>query len=679
MGRAWVVWVALALGMACCAASSANSRLPARSVVLADLLAIQPTGGELADIDPAGERVAVEYQRRILVVDISSGRTLDLGEGTLPKWAPVGGRLAFYSSREGSLQLWTWQSGGAPIRLTDIPDGIDPDPSARFFGMISDALAYDWSPEGRRIVFYSRVSMVADTDAIRPLILTESSTPAAALQGIFAEPDLSSGVPQLADGRHVSSRSRRPGERLLHRLFVVPVEGGAATFIDDTSGASLNPHWSAGSAGIVAARLRSAVADDRIVSLADRPDLVSDIVRYPANGEPEVLVSGPTLKFGARISHDGRFLGYLTGRFMRNRRLVVVRLADRSEVEVDARAGVQSFAWLESGTLALNYGEARPELLSFDKTERKFLPSRASRSASPDCNIRSAFVRDAKLYLRNLCDPRETEIATLGPDTDNPNLRLGRVEAVHWTTRSGQRRSGWLLSPPGREGQGPLPVIVDVYPLANAPDWMSPMAGNQAWAAAGYAVFKPSPRAPHVWADDPASRGPQGWNLTEDDVVSGIDFLASRGAIDPGRVCLYGHSNGGSIVAELISRSDRYACAVIVAPALANWVRPAMLMPNGRAIFEGFSGGFAVDQDPSVYIGLSPVFRISRATTPTLIAAGDRDGDFLLDAIELYNGMRRPGTDVTLVRYPQQGHLFTGPALIDFWQRLMSFFQVHLR
>ncbi len=36
------------------------------------------------------------------------------------------------------------------------------------------------------------------------------------------------------------------------------------------------------------------------------------------------------------------------------------------------------------------------------------------------------------------------------------------------------------------------------------------------------------------------------------------------------------------------------------------------------------------------------------------------------------------GKDVTLLRYPDQGHGFTGPALRDFSGRVMAFFDQHL-
>ena len=75
---------------------------------------------------------------------------------------------------------------------------------------------------------------------------------------------------------------------------------------------------------------------------------------------------------------------------------------------------------------------------------------------------------------------------------------------------------------------------------------------------------------------------------------------------------------------------------------------------------------------------LSAVARANLVKTPTLIAVGDEDGQFLLGAIEMYNALRFAGADVTLLRYPHEGHVFTGTGLRDFGRRYMDFFRHYL-
>jgi len=79
------------------------------------------------------------------------------------------------------------------------------------------------------------------------------------------------------------------------------------------------------------------------------------------------------------------------------------------------------------------------------------------------------------------------------------------------------------------------------------------------------------------------------------------------------------------------------------------------------------------------YTELSVVYRLNKVTTPMLLADGDDDGFFLLGGVEMYNGLRFLGKDVTFLRYPNQGHGFTGNAMKDFWERENAFFAHYLK
>ena len=95
--------------------------------------------------------------------------------------------------------------------------------------------------------------------------------------------------------------------------------------------------------------------------------------------------------------------------------------------------------------------------------------------------------------------------------------------------------------------------------------------------------------------------------------------------------------------------------------------------------YEPFEGGVSPWDDPAAYVKLSAVFHLKSVATPMLLASGDNDGDFLLGMIELYNGLRWLAKDVTLLRYPGQGHGFNGAAMKDFWERETAFFDERLR
>jgi dipeptidyl aminopeptidase/acylaminoacyl peptidase len=210
------------------------------------------------------------------------------------------------------------------------------------------------------------------------------------------------------------------------------------------------------------------------------------------------------------------------------------------------------------------------------------------------------------------------------------------------------------------------------------------MSGNQAWASAGYMVFKPGPRAPHsapncsgAPAFCAAGRGPAGLDVMVEDVMSGIAELDRRGLIDRDRMCLYGHSNGGGVVDYLVTRTDAFKCAVAVAPVLPNWLGTPFLWYESLGLMSHLAKTTPW-KNPEAYVQLSAALHADKVKTPMLLADGDEDGAFLLGSIEMYNALRAAGADVALLRYPDQGHTLTGLALQDFWQREMAFFSAYL-
>jgi dipeptidyl aminopeptidase/acylaminoacyl peptidase len=270
----------------------------------------------------------------------------------------------------------------------------------------------------------------------------------------------------------------------------------------------------------------------------------------------------------------------------------------------------------------------------------------------------------------------------------NPQVKdweMGKQEVVHWKNAGGEDLEGILIKPFGYQPGHRYPLIVDCYPVQGNSFKGHPMMGNQAWASRGYAVFIPSPRGPHVWmaafksrAYNETAKGPRGWEVTFEDVISGVDDLIRQGIVDPERMGLYGFSNGGAVVEQIVTRTGRFKCAVAVAAAIsADWMRGFFLHTDDPLIPDMV--GMTPWDNPQAYVELSAVYTLNKVTTPMLLADGDQDDDFLLDGIEVYNGLRWLKKPVTFVRYPDQGHGFTGAALQDFWQRELEFFNRYLK
>ena len=647
------------------------------------------------DISPDGRQLAMERDRVLRVIDARTGRVLhDLGAGLLPQWSPDGKRLAFYSLRSGKLQLWMWDAVDGKLRqLTDFLAGVDPDPYTRIYGFVGDAFRFDWSPDGTRIAFASRVAIPSaqSPESGRPLVLDNDTPPDLTLRGVFAHPGGGTGGILESDGYNWVYRAGDPGKVLLNRIFVVDVQTHALEQIGKGMGESFHPSWSPDATQIAFASVGSDDGNEINLLSAKNTRIVAYDLR---TRHMRVLARGPGFKYRPRWSNDGNRIAYLTGSYIFAEPSIEVIGAQDARPLKSYNIGlhITGYDWSQNGEgfllsyidMGIKLGRLKPDgkltaITSGDSTSAGSWMWTQSRDGTV------AWLEGSVGPGIRIVQPGHTGSRRIVLPVPQVSLKLGKVETITYRTARGDVLHGKLLYPPDYRAGKRYPLIVDAYPLTSGDGWMAPMYGNQAWAAAGYMVFKPNQaRAPHVWLNCSgkpdfcnASRGPRAWDVTVDDVMSGVDALIHRGLVDPGRMCLYGHSNGGGVVDYLVTRTDRFKCAVAVAPVWPNWMGPPLLDLESLRMMQELTG-ISPLQNPDAYAKLSAVFDVDNVKTPMLIADGDEDGQFLLGSIEMYNALRFAGKQVTFLRYPNEGHVFVGAGLRDLWNREMAFFARYL-
>jgi dipeptidyl aminopeptidase/acylaminoacyl peptidase len=179
-----------------------------------------------------------------------------------------------------------------------------------------------------------------------------------------------------------------------------------------------------------------------------------------------------------------------------------------------------------------------------------------------------------------------------------------------------------------------------------------------------------------------AVKGPDGWAVMVDDIMSGVDELIRRGIVDPDRMGLTGFSNGGGVADYLVTATPRFKCAVSIAAVAPDWLSEFFFPPSGgppAATLLWYGKDSTPWTDLEGWTKMSAVYRLPNVTTPMLLAVGDKDVGFLQGMIEMYQGLRYLGKDVTLLRYEGQGHGFDGAAMTDFWRRENEFFDRYLK
>jgi dipeptidyl aminopeptidase/acylaminoacyl peptidase len=674
-----------------------------KTVTLEDLPILSEQAADI-QLSADGTGLAVSQPRGISLLNVESGASIrELGPGAVPTWAPDGQSVVFYSNRSGTLQLWIWRSNWKnPRQLTQFSGGIDPDPTTRIAGTIRDSLPLSWSPDSRRIVFASRgtigtridgsrggVELPAGTSGPMPVVLTNSTPEGLTLAGIFVNPSATSGVAQTLDGWSMSYRPVRRGQRINSQLFVVDALNGVTRRVTDGNGSWFHPAWAPDGQHVACV----AMTGDGISLSQDRSQIV---ILDLATGEFRQISMEPGLKYKPEWAPNGRSIAYLLSRNTISRPSVIVREGvafDKAFPVPFIDRQILAYQWASNSTFLVRYRDGPSSPAGIVDIHTPGVADVVARDATLAQEITSVSGSKSGAVAWTQYDPRNlTTIHYLSPGKKKPhviarlnplssNYDLPSATVITWRNAHGDVMQGSILLPPGYEPGRRYPVILDAYPMMTGSDWANPMMGNFAWASMGYVVFRPSGRAPHVWVNpwttkawSLSAKGASGWSRTVDDYMSGVDEIVRRGIAKQDRICLYGFSNGGGVVDYLVTETNRFRCAVTVSAAAIDWVRPALLSTH----FDPIWVGMTIDDNTAEYVNLSSVFRLSRVNTPMLMANGDLEVSFLLDGIEMYNGLRRLGKTVTFVRYPDQGHGLAGAALSDFWNRELAFFASHL-
>jgi dipeptidyl aminopeptidase/acylaminoacyl peptidase len=237
-----------------------------------------------------------------------------------------------------------------------------------------------------------------------------------------------------------------------------------------------------------------------------------------------------------------------------------------------------------------------------------------------------------------------------------------------------------VLLPPDRK-PGPRPTIVDIH---GGPTWSAKYAFNPGFAlplaAAGYVVFLPNYRGNTGWGQEFSKKNigdPGGQEFQ--DILAGIDWCVAQGFTDPDRLGVTGGSYGGYMTAWAVATSARFKAAVMVSGICNQW---SCHYSCNHDFHEYINGGPL--SDPKVRalaIDRSPLYRLDRPTTPTLILHGIEDRCTPLgQGQEFYSALIERGVAAELVAYPREGHGNRERAhKVDAWTRTVAWFDRYLR
>lgn len=644
--------------------------LMAASLIWVSPLTAQSDRMELADLDrivllespaisPSGEHVVLvamranlqenRYDGDLVLIDLATGEHSRLaphrpGVGNA-QWAPSGDRLAFVDPvDDGPRQLHVLPLGGGEARrLTEGSAGIT---------------FYRWSPDGRSIVF-------------------GRSDEAEELEG---------------EDRHNRSFEVGPHSYLTRsapqpvHLWQIPVDGGEAVRLTSGAESIVDFQWAPEGDVLVMEVRPSAHGGESFRTSLVQLNLTSR--------ERRTLV--PTGSFATRVevSPSGRLIS-----FHRHRRgelgfapLAVYVLPRAGGEPRNITSGIdrslQSTTWMpdESGVLvrAPDRTTVSVWLQPLEGPARRL--DLGSVQPISDLSMseigRVTFIGTEphgppELYAMEAPGWRPHRVTSFN-DAVASN-RMGRVEALAWEGPEGLELTGVLIYPPDYQPGDAYPLVLNIHggPMQTSTEGFSPV--DQIFAAQGWLVFRPNYRGSNNQGEafqraviNDSGDGPAR------DIMSGVEYLKSRGLIDDSRIAVSGWSYGGYLTTWLAAHYDGWAAAVAGA-AVTDWADQYASSDLNTLFGCALGGSPWLNGNAENYRRQSAITYADRIRTPTLILATTGDERVpVIQSYKLYNALRDNGVEVRFVAYPVFGHFPYDPIHIrDVYSRWTDWIRTH--
>lgn len=284
-----------------------------------------------------------------------------------------------------------------------------------------------------------------------------------------------------------------------------------------------------------------------------------------------------------------------------------------------------------------------------------------SRSGDAMAIITSTHTDPPDVYLVKSAG-RLDRLTNVNPQVDT--WKLPQISLVQWKAPDGAEVEGILELPSDhKKGDPPLPMVVELHggptsaTLYQMQFWIY---GRTLLPAKGYALLSPNYRGSTGYGDkfltDLVGREN---DIEVKDILAGVDAMVERGIADPQRLGVSGWSNGGFLTNCLITQTDRFKAASSGAGVIDQVIQWGTEDTPGHVI--NFMKGNFPWSNPAQFLAGSPLAKLDKVRTPTLIHVGEKDERVpAANARTLYRALRfylKVPTELAV--YPGEGHGLT--------------------
>ncbi len=238
---------------------------------------------------------------------------------------------------------------------------------------------------------------------------------------------------------------------------------------------------------------------------------------------------------------------------------------------------------------------------------------------------------------------------------------IAKTEVIRWKSEGGREIEGILYYPKGYKPGKRYPLIVNIHggPAGYDADWF-----ENSWAyyphyyaaKGAFVLFVNYSGSSNYGLDFVESIFGHYYELEIPDILSGINYLIEKGMVDKDRLGVMGWSNGAILTIELTVRTNMFKAASPGAGDV-NWISDYGNCKFGPQFDELYFKG-PPWKELQHYIEKSPLFKLERVTTPTLIMFGTADTNVPTEqGWQHFRALKRIGkAPVKFILFPGEPH-----------------------